>query len=54
MVRAEAAIALAGTSLNAKVASVLWRSIGAQAEIHENATGWYRQLASLPRENWAI
>ena len=44
-VRAEAALALSGTAHFGKASSVLWHCVNAQAEIHRNASGWYRMQA---------
>jgi uncharacterized protein (TIGR02270 family) len=51
-VRAEAALALTGTDHFGKAASVLWHCVNAQAEIHRNATGWYRMQAQRRLDRW--
>jgi uncharacterized protein (TIGR02270 family) len=45
VVRAEAAMALIGTTHFGKASSVLWHCVTAQVEIHRDATGWYRMQA---------
>jgi uncharacterized protein (TIGR02270 family) len=45
IVRAEAALALTGTTHFGKASSVLWHCVNAQVEIHRDTTGWYHMQA---------